>query len=638
MAGIGSFLACLVVLTMTAARAAPDVRRSLDPGQWGVGLRVVEGKSMSRPSGQGGLRPLQIAVWYPTSKARGAPMTYRDYVGLSGSELRPEARPKGAARQEAIEAFERFLTSAGVTASDASRLLATRMAAVSGATPAGGRFPLVLISQGNGQSAHDQAFLAEYLASHGYVVATTPSASRISGPMKSEEDIAAKAEEQAGDLAFASLQVKSRDELRREGLAVIGHSFGARPALLLAMSTPDVKALVSLDGGIGAKTGRGMLERSSLFAPNRMTAPILHFYEETDAFMAPDFDLIDSLGRSRRFLVRVVGLHHVHFSSVGALERSAPSLAAATSADEITRRAYDAVCRSTLSFLDVFLKASGGKEGDWKPSDPDLLQMEKREDPGRGEWVGGSQGRLRVDERGTGGLPVLFVHGNGGNRTQWAAQLAHLGATRRAVAMDLRGMGESEPARNGDYSVEGFAEDVAAVADELKLERFVLVGHSYGGAVVAAYAGKHPNRLAGLVFADVAGDIRNPPPAQAEALRRGFEPANYEEFTRRWFENILARGTDATKSAVMRSLRATPREVFVAAANSLYSFDPVAALTPYRGPRLHIASFLAEKPSAIHRSIEGMSVRIVPEASHWLMMDRPEEFNRLLDEFLKSLN
>ena len=179
-----------------------------------------------------------------------------------------------------------------------------------------------------------------------------------------------------------------------------------------------------------------------------------------------------------------------------------------------------------------------------------------------------------MDDGGRGGLSVLFVHGNGGNRTQWAAQLEHLRVVRRAAAFDLRGMGESEPAGNADYSVQGFAEDVAAVADALGFDRFVLVGHSFGGAVITSYAGKHPDRLAGLVFADVAGDIRNPPAAQAEALRRGFEPDNYEDFTRRWFEAILVKATGATKAAVMKSLRATPRKVFIAASNRPLQFRP----------------------------------------------------------------
>ena len=72
--------------------------------------------------------------------------------------------------------------------------------------------------------------------------------------------------------------------------------------------------------------------------------------------------------------------------------------------------------------------------------------------------INGPQGRLVVDDGGTGGIPILFVHGNGGNRSQWAAQLAYLRHSRRAVAFDLRGMGESALPANSDYSVEGFAE------------------------------------------------------------------------------------------------------------------------------------------------------------------------------------
>jgi pimeloyl-ACP methyl ester carboxylesterase len=254
-----------------------------------------------------------------------------------------------------------------------------------------------------------------------------------------------------------------------------------------------------------------------------------------------------------------------------------------------------------------------------------------------GPSIDGAQGRLRVDDGGRGGLPVLFVHGNGGNRTQWKAQLEHLRATRRAVAFDLRGMGESEPAGDADYSVAAFSQDVAAVADALGLDRFVLVGHSYGGAVVADYAGRHPGRLAGLVFADVAGDIRDTPPKALATLRDGLLPEHYEDFTRRWFQGILAGGTDATKRAVLRSLAATRPEVFIAATLGLYTFDPVSALAPYRGPRLHIASFLADNPAAIHHTFKDLRVHVIRGASHWLMLDCPDDFNQTLDDFLATV-
>ena len=251
--------------------------------------------------------------------------------------------------------------------------------------------------------------------------------------------------------------------------------------------------------------------------------------------------------------------------------------------------------------------------------------------------VAGRHGRLSVDDGGSGGLPVLFVHGNGGNRTQWKAQLEHLRASRRAAAFDLHGMGKSAAAHDGDYSVESFADDVVSVADALGFHRFVLAGHSYGGFVVAAYAGRHPERLAGLVFADCGGDLSKTPPGELTGLRRGLEPDRYEEFTRLWFEGILARATEATKAAVMSSLRAAPREVFVGASLGIYAFPMTEAMARYKGPRLSIVSMLAENPAVVHKSIPGVPFETITGASHWLMMDRPEEFNRLLDAFLGSL-
>lgn len=85
-------------------------------------------------------------------------------------------------------------------------------------------------------------------------------------------------------------------------------------------------------------------------------------------------------------------------------------------------------------------------------------------------WIDGPQRKLCVDDGGKGGLPVVLVHSNGGNRTHWAAQLSHLRQSRRAIAFDLRGMGESARAANGDYSVEAFADDVAVVADALTMK------------------------------------------------------------------------------------------------------------------------------------------------------------------------
>ena len=253
-------------------------------------------------------------------------------------------------------------------------------------------------------------------------------------------------------------------------------------------------------------------------------------------------------------------------------------------------------------------------------------------------WVKGPQGRLRVEIAGQGGQPMLLVHGNGGNRRQWAAQMAHFGKTRRVVSFDLRGMGESDPPKNGDYSVAAMAEDVHAVAQELRLERIVLVGHSYGGAVVGAYAGAHPQRVAVLVFDDVAGDLRSVPPEQTEATLKALAPERFKATTRAWFEQILVNAAPATRASVLAAIeRASPR-AFTGAYQGLGGYDPGSALEHFPGPKLHLyTDILANSPLVIHAGLKGIEAVHLPGTSHWPHMDQPERFNLALETFLATV-
>ena len=337
---------------------------------YSVGFRVDHAADRTRststyPDG----RPLQISVWYPASSG-GKPMTFRDYVALSASEI--DARAPAMASAGAIDAYRSFLTGAGVSPQEADSWLSGKMRATRDAPPAAGRFPLILIAQGNGQSAHDQAYLAELLASRGYLVATTPSQARIDGAMKSEDDIAAQAEAQAADLAFTARKLRTGPGPRAGRYGIVAHSFGARSALLAGMRDSDVGAIVSLDGGIGAKAGKGQLEKARGFDPSKGAAPLLHLYEEGDPFMVPDLDFLRSLP-GPRWLVRVDAMRHAHFSSTGAMGRNAASAARATSASAETAAAWDAAAEATVSFLDRFLRDAAPLRASWEPPASPLL-------------------------------------------------------------------------------------------------------------------------------------------------------------------------------------------------------------------------------------------------------------------------
>ena len=213
-------------------------------------------------------------------------------------------------------------------------------------------------------------------------------------------------------------------------------------------------------------------------------------------------------------------------------------------------------------------------------------------------------------------------------------QLEHLRRTRRAVALDLRGHGRSEPPKDGDYTIAAMAGDIAAVVDTLGLDRFVLVGHSMGGGVALTYAGAHPDRVAGLVLVDPIGDGKQIPPAEAKGY-----PRRLRVELRQHQPGILdhhRRTGQRDSEAVARRSQGTPREAVVQVLRDVMQFDPDPALARYSGPKLSIVTPHNDMPFSLHRLGKGFPHRVVEGTGHWIQLDKPEDFNRLLDEFLEN--
>jgi pimeloyl-ACP methyl ester carboxylesterase len=250
------------------------------------------------------------------------------------------------------------------------------------------------------------------------------------------------------------------------------------------------------------------------------------------------------------------------------------------------------------------------------------------------ESIAGPWGDLRIDDGGAGGVPVVFVHGLAADHHVWDKALAHERKTRRALAFDLHGHGESAPSSTGDYSMESFAADVAAVVDARGVERFVLVGHSMGGDVVVAYAGLHPERIAGLVLVDAPGDLSGVPPAALEELAAGFAEESYADFSVKFYGEMLIDAAPGVTEQVLGGLRATPREVFVPSFEGMFGFDPKPALAKYTGPKLALVKKDNDDATALHNLPPGFDHEVVEGVSHWLMMDKPEWFAAALDTFI----
>lgn len=283
----------------------------------------------------------------------------------------------------------------------------------------------------------------------------------------------------------------------------------------------------------------------------------------------------------------------------------------------------------------LFLLAScggGGAENIAPPPPPTPAPAQAT-----GHFVGGPAGKLFVDDGGKGGLPVVFVHGLGCDHTVWTDQVEHLRRTRRALALDLRGYGKSDPDPKGDYTMEAYAADVAAAAQQLGIPRYVLVGHSMAGAVILSCSAAHPDRVAALVFDDPAGDLTQLPKKDREAWLASYAPETYEKFRDEWFGQMLQPAQPDVREKVLGLVRGASREVVEASARSLATYDPKPALKAYPGPMLAINAPENDAPYSLHRLQPSMKVQVIEGVSHWVMMDKPAEFDAALDEFLKGV-
>lgn len=111
---------------------------------------------------------------------------------------------------------------------------------------------------------------------------------------------------------------------------------------------------------------------------------------------------------------------------------------------------------------------------------------------------------LTCPEEGEGAMPVLLVHGFGGDRNAWLFNTTELAKERSVYAIDLPGHGESSK-ELGDGNLEVFTRSVVGFLDALNIEETHIVGHSMGGAIALSVATRHPARVASLALIGTCG-------------------------------------------------------------------------------------------------------------------------------------
>jgi pimeloyl-ACP methyl ester carboxylesterase len=242
--------------------------------------------------------------------------------------------------------------------------------------------------------------------------------------------------------------------------------------------------------------------------------------------------------------------------------------------------------------------------------------------------------RLHADDGGTGGLPVVFLHSAAGNTTQWSHQLEHLRPERRAIALDWRGHGKSGFPDDGDFSIPALAEDVEGTLNEIGVRECVLVGHSAGGLVALEFAARDPERVLGLMLADPAGDFTRVPREMMEPLLAGLDSDAYRETIGDYWNSNLSGSGPEVRERVLADLEATPQQTIVGLFRAQMNYDPVSALRRYPGPKFSLVTPDNDSPYSLHNLGEDLPHEFFPGTGHWLHMDRPEDFDPRMDDFL----
>lgn len=244
------------------------------------------------------------------------------------------------------------------------------------------------------------------------------------------------------------------------------------------------------------------------------------------------------------------------------------------------------------------------------------------------------------------GTPVLFVHGYPLNRTMWEPQLTALSQRARAIAVDLRGHGESS-APLWFATMDLFADDLKGLLDHLGIDRAVICGFSMGGYVTFAFYRKYPERVRGLILADTRAQPDSP-----EAKQNRFNAAQtaHQQGAKAIADGILPRllttsaveGNPVLVAKVRAILESVPVAGIAADLMALAERPDSQPLLPQISvPTLVIVG--AEDTLTPPTDSQLMAERIprarlvtIPNAAHLSNMEQPEAFNRAVGEFLRA--
>jgi pimeloyl-ACP methyl ester carboxylesterase len=255
------------------------------------------------------------------------------------------------------------------------------------------------------------------------------------------------------------------------------------------------------------------------------------------------------------------------------------------------------------------------------------------------------------------GPPLVFIHGLAGCWQNWLENIPEFARSRRVVALDLSGFGESELPQE-DISIPGYGRFVDAFLGQIGVERAALVGNSMGGFIAAETAISHPSRVEKLALVSAAGGpaLRERNSANEARLMRAarlFAPIAAAAIARR--EHLIRR--PRLRAMILWKIARHPQLIepelcyevasgagkpgFLDALNAILQYDFEHRVPEIACPTLIIWGrndeiVPVEDAYEYERLIPGARKVIFEDTGHVPMVERPARFNELLTEFLAT--
>jgi 3-oxoadipate enol-lactonase len=240
------------------------------------------------------------------------------------------------------------------------------------------------------------------------------------------------------------------------------------------------------------------------------------------------------------------------------------------------------------------------------------------------------------------GAPVIFLHGLGGTRGSWEPQLDALASRWDCVAWDMPGYGDSDPIQPLTFAA--IADAVVGLLDRLSIDRAHFVGLSFGGQQALHLALRHPARVDRLVLADTSArfgadgtDVEEWKRLRLDPLDAGITPA---EMAPNVIDAITAVGfSGIERDRTIEAFSRISSPGLRAAVECLPSHDVTNRLGEISRPTLVIVGELDEETpisyaETLASGIPDAELSVIPGVAHLTPAESPEEFNRLVDEFL----